>query len=254
MPIDAIVTLDQLACSKEHDETGHSEPYLWPVLMRVDDETLATPALLAALSPADAFARVVVKSGMRRGDAAPVPAGQRVFHFRFSDGLDLNKLILVVALLENDETPARAITNGYATFRTELPKAVGTLDRLLRLSSDDPAVVAAAIGEVKASVGDAVRTSIRDSLSGVDKLKVLLGTLDLDDEIAVAHAAFDTRLGDGGAALKQSFRMLFVRRTGSSNTTVTDLYELQGRVETRRAVSDRRQARVDDVLTAQAAG
>lgn len=253
MPIDAIITLDRLVCSKEHDETGHSEPYLWPVLIRIDDETLATPALVSAISPSEANARSVVKSDMRRGDAAPVPEGQRVFRFRFSDGLDLSRVLLVVALLENDETPQRAIVNGYTTFRNELPKAIGSFDRLLRLSSDDAAVRDAAIGEVKAIVGNAVRAAIRDSLTAGDKLKILLGTLDLDDEIAVAHTTFDRLLGDAGATLNQPFNLLLVRRTGSSNSTVTDVYDLRGRFETRRVVRDRCQPRVDAVRAAQEA-
>lgn len=251
MPIDAIITLDRLTCSKETDGTGHSEPYLWPVLIRVDDNTLATPELVSSVHVADPHARLVVKQDMKRGDTAPVPTPLRSFRFRFSDNLALHNVVVVVAMLENDETPLRATTRGYVAFRNELPKAIGTLDRLTRLSSNDPAVRDAAIAEVNAVVAPVVRSAIRDGLSAAEKLQVLIGTLNLDDEIAVAHTRFSTLLADDGSTLNQPFSMRFVHRTGSSNSTVTDLYRLTGRFETRRVVVDRCQARVAAVKAAQ---
>lgn len=251
MPIDAIITLDQLSCSKESDGTGHSEPYLWPVLLRVDDETLATPPLLSSLHPAEQFARAVVKQNMKRGDSAPVPQGQRSFTFRFSDNLKLHNVILIVALLEEDETPDRAVKAGYISFRNEVPKAVGTLDRLLRLSSTDPAVVNGAIAEVKAQVTDAVRAAIKNRLTATEKLGVLLGTLNLDDQIAVSHLRFDQLTTQAGATLDQAFSVLLVRKPGASNSTITDQYTLSGRFQTRRVLRDRCQARADAVKAAQ---
>lgn len=251
MPIDAIITLDTLTCSKESDGTGHSEPYLWPVLLRVDDETLATPQLLSSLHPAEQFARAVVKQDMKRGDSAPVPQGQRSFTFRFSDGLSMHNVILVIALLEHDETPERAVKQGYIAFRTEVPKAVGTLDRLLRLQSNDATVVNGAIAEVKTQVGDAVRAAIKNNLTAGEKLRVLIGTLNLDDEIAVSHLRFSQLTTSAGAVIDQPFSTLLVRKTGSSNKTVTDVYQLSGRFQTRRVVRDRCQAKVDAVKAAQ---
>src|SRR5262249_6602873 len=157
-------------------------------------------------------ARIVIKQDMKRGDTAPIPQGQRTFTFRFSDNLSMNNVIIVIALLENDETPDRAARQGYITFRNELPKAVGTLDRLLRLSSSDAAVRDAAIAEVTNIVGAAVRSTIRDNLTASEKLQVLLGTLNLDDQLAVAHTRFDKLLSAGGATRNEPFSMLFVRR------------------------------------------
>ena len=44
MATDVILTFESLHCTRESDGTGHSEPYIWPVLLWVDDSTLATPA------------------------------------------------------------------------------------------------------------------------------------------------------------------------------------------------------------------
>jgi hypothetical protein len=239
MSIDATITLDRLECSKERDESGHSEPYIWPVLMQVDDNTLHGPGLLRVLSAPDAKARVVIKQDMKRGDAAPIPPGLRSFTFRFEDGLKINRVIVVVALLEADDTPERAVTQGYIAFRTALPVALGQLNRLVALSSPDPAEQAAVLQAITAEVNAAVRKAIGDSLSGFEKLRVLLGLLDLDDDIAVAHTSFDRLLGDAGAVLDQPFTMRLQRRTGQSASTVTDLYQLQGRFQTRPVVRDR---------------
>jgi hypothetical protein len=251
MPIDAIVTLDRLDCFAEHDESGHSEPYIWPLLLRIDDHTLATPALIGSLGLADEFARVVVKSEMKRGDSAPIPAGQRGFSLRFDDNLGMNHVIVVVVLMEQDDLPDRAATAGYIALRTELPRALADLELLLRLASDDAAVHDAAVQAVVAQVTPLVKTAISDKLSATEKLKLLLGLLDLDDQLAVAVVRFDRLLGDAGATLDQVFTMRFVRRNSSSEASITDLYRLQGRFQTRRVTADRCQPLLDRVRAAQ---
>jgi hypothetical protein len=48
MTQDAIITLDTLHCVREDDRNEGSEPYIWPVLIKIDDLTLNTDSLIVA--------------------------------------------------------------------------------------------------------------------------------------------------------------------------------------------------------------
>ena len=252
MPIDAIVTFDRLECSRETDSSGHSDPYIWPVLMKVDDNTLATEADLSSLNLADQNARIVVKEDMKQGEVASIPNGQRTFVFRFDDNMAFHTVIVVVALLEQDETPDRAATAGYVTFRNELPKAVAP--RLVPLNTadeqGDEEGVRLLIKEISEIVSPAVRATIQRNLTATEKLGVILGTLNLDDQIGVAHKSFRDLEQEDGKLVSQDFTLLFSKRN-SDTLKLEDRYLLRCRFETRRVVRDRCQRLVDQVRAAQ---
>ncbi len=251
MPIDAIVTFETLSCSREDDASGHSEPYLWPMVIKVDDNTLATDQDLIALSPTDQSARVVVKDGMKRGDSAPVPASQRTFAFRFEDNQTIHAVLIVVALLEEDELPLGAVTKGYQAFRRELPKAIAARLGPLFIAEEqgDDAGTAILIKQIRDTVEPAVKSGIRSGLSAGQKARILIGTLNPDDQVGFANKSFKDLLDSNNAPVNQTFRMLFVTRDG--NNKVTDLYVLQGRFQTKVVVPDKCQALVDKVKAAQ---
>jgi hypothetical protein len=70
MTTQTVVVLDRLRCVHEHDGSGHSEPYLWPTLLWVDDATPATP---------DRVGVVAGHEGRRdRGDPEGRPRERRV--------------------------------------------------------------------------------------------------------------------------------------------------------------------------------
>ena len=74
MATDAVVVLERLRCIRESDGgTGHSEPYIWPTLLWIDDATLTTPDLVGVAAPGRDSARVVVKGDMRPGETADFP-------------------------------------------------------------------------------------------------------------------------------------------------------------------------------------
>jgi hypothetical protein len=60
------ITLDQLSCNTE-TEGGGSHPYLWAVLLQVDDKTIASGALVAeiAFAPSPTGAQIIIAEGMR---------------------------------------------------------------------------------------------------------------------------------------------------------------------------------------------
>jgi hypothetical protein len=70
----ADLALEQLQCNRQSDGSDGCHPYLWVVLLRIDDDTLALSPPVATVYPADPSApRLVVKAGMKAGDAAVVP-------------------------------------------------------------------------------------------------------------------------------------------------------------------------------------
>ena len=103
MATDAFIVLERLTCSRESDRSGGSEPYIWPVLIWVDDDTLATPARVGVTSPSSTYARLVIKEDLRAGQVAEIPPQVGLLRVRLDDNQSVRQLILGVALWESDE-------------------------------------------------------------------------------------------------------------------------------------------------------
>ncbi|MDZ4342293.1 MAG: hypothetical protein U1E51_07625 [Candidatus Binatia bacterium] len=235
MATDAIITLERLRCIRESDGTGHSEPYIWPALLWIDDNTLATPLLVGVTAPVLGNARVVIKNDMRAGQTADIPTSVGVLRVRFEDGLTIRRLILAVALWEEDETPEAAMRAGFQAFSSELRAAVA--DNLFALSQASEEETDAIIETIKTRVSDRVRSAIENGLTGWQKARVFIGTLNLDDIIDSAFRSFPDLL---------STPIALAFRAGSSND-----YEIQGNLQVRPVRVDRCQAQVNAVKAAQ---
>ena len=234
MPIiTAVVELDQLRCNRESDGDGHSEPYIWPALLQVDDDTLASPVLVSIGSAPSAPFRVVVQDDMQAGQAAPIPGGPNMNRLvaRFRDGLTRTNLILVVALSESDGTPEHAIDAGFSAFRGELRDAVA--DHLLELDAakDDPVQLKAITDTIKKRVGDKVDSAIEGDLSGTEKAEIFAGLLGEDDKIGSDFILFEEMKN-------QAFTLHFTSDDGNND------YELDGRLS---AIVNPCQAELDRV-------
>lgn len=189
MATDAIIGLEQLRCIRESDGSGHSEPYIWPVLIWIDDDTLSTPALVGVTSPALGNARIVIKDNMRAGQVADIPGQVGILRVRLDDNQIVRQLILAVALWENDETPEKAMREGYKAFANELGLAIA--DNLLALNgATEPEQRQPIIDAIKIRVRDKVESAIRNGLTGSQKARVFLGTLNLDDIVSSDFKSF----------------------------------------------------------------
>ncbi len=237
MATDAILVLERLCCNREDDGSGHSEPYIWPVLLWIDDNTLATPELVGMTSPVLGNARVVIKEDMRAGQVAAIPPSVGMLRVRLEDNLSVRRLILTVALWEEDETPEDAMRAGYKAFSNELRAAIA--DNLFALNQASGDELDALIEAIKARVKGKVTSAIRDGLTGWQKTRVFLGTLNLDDIVNSAFVNF-------GDPVATQFTLQFLN--GANNN-----YEIDGSLQMRPVVVDRCQAQVDAVKAAQAA-
>src|ERR1044072_9408333 len=241
MATDAIIVVENLKCIRESDGTGHSEPYIWPVLIWIDDDTLATPALVGVTAPAIGNARVVIKDDMRAGQVADIPASVGILRVRLDDNQRVRQLILALALWENDETPEKAMRDGYQAFSSELGRAVA--DNLLALNgATTPEQRKPIIDEIKRRVKAKVESAIRDGLTGSQKVRVFLGTLNLDDIVSSDFKSFPQ-------LLSQSFSLAFA----SDENPPSNRYTIEGRLRAVPVVVDPCAAQAARVREAQAA-
>ena len=240
MAIDAILTLEQLRCIRESDASGHSEPYIWPVFILIDDATIASGHVHVA-APLLESARVVIKNDMRRGETAEIPGAVGVLRFRVDDNPGFFQLILIVALLENDETPVKALRAGFSAFVNGL--AQGIDDRLgFLVFANTPEDLNPLIEDITKEVRGKVESAIRGALTGSQKLRVKIGTLNLDDFIGSDVRTF-------AKLEQQSFRLSFV----SSENPPTDRYVISGQLQARPVKVDRCAPLVQRVKDAQTA-
>jgi len=180
MATQATVTLDTLHCILESDRGGssHSEPYIWPFLASITNNSFET-------TPTGAFianSRAVVRKEMRAGDDAIIDGPFNRLTATFQDGQTNRQLILVVALWEEDDTPVAAVTGGYQAFLDTLHTEL--FRNLIPLRDATEEQQRAIIAQINANVLEAVTTAIHDHLSTSEKVQVFLGFLNLDDFMA----------------------------------------------------------------------
>lgn len=194
MPIEAIVTLQDLECITLKNTESKVEPYIWPVLIKVDTSTIGARdgrfADVIALSPS--VASVVIKSSMQQGDLAPIPASVSSLRTRFEDGVAKPQLILIVALLERDDTPKGAMRAGFEAYVSELRAAFKEEGpKLFQAESvNDAEGVKKIIERIKARIETKTRAAIKNALSPVEKAATAFGSLDHDDFVSSSVTQF----------------------------------------------------------------
>jgi hypothetical protein len=214
--------------------------------MRVDDTTIASGEIVALTAPALGSARRVIKDSMRAGQTADIPPVVGVLRTRFEDNLTTRRLLLVVTLLENDETPKAAMQAGFQAFVSELRAAV--IENIFELSEAEGEALDALIKKINERVASSVKSAIKGGLSSWEKAKVLAGILDLDDAVGSAFTSF------GSGALVPTTFTLTIESTLPLpfNFTSTQKYEIQGQLQLRPVTVDPCQAQVNAVNAAQA--
>lgn len=240
MSTDAIIRFDTLRCIAERDGSGGSEPYIWPALVWIDRQTLAMPERIGFSAGVLGNARQVIRSGMRAGQVAPVPAGVNTLRVRLEDGPQRNfrRLLPIVALWENDETPTRALQAGFTTYMQTLRAEMIELFRQTLMPGGPSAESLLPVALRR--VFEATARATVDSLSGWETFELAIHSLNLDDFVSIASRTWD-------ATANENFT-LTLRKDGSP-----DHYELACTATLKPVVVDRCQARVDQVKAAESA-
>lgn len=257
MPTEAIVTLEDLECITLHNTETKVEPYIWPALIKIDTSTINSTdgrfVDVIALSPS--LASVLIKSSMRQGDLARIPASVASLRAQFGDGVSGKRLILIVTLLEMDETPKGAMRKGFQAYVDELRAAFkDEFPKLFQAESvNDEVEVEKITARIKDRVEKKTRSAIKGALSLTDKAGSVFGFLDNDDLVSSSvikfrETFFQTTPNATPITLvfqaKDRFSFLppsFVR------------YHIRARLEARPVVIDRCQSQANAVKKAQAA-
>jgi hypothetical protein len=177
----ASIQLQQLRCTFQPNIQG-CQPYLWGVLLQVDDDTINSGALVAtasfAPSPDGSFTSIA--PAMHGGDSAPIPGAVSRYVAWFRSGQTRKDLILVVALWAAQDTPLPATAAGYDAFLGEIRDAVAA--NLLDLSNATDDEEKAIEDKIKQRVHDKVEAAIKDQLSDLDKVQIEIG-LEIPDRL-----------------------------------------------------------------------
>ncbi len=220
MTVESIINLKTLTCQKETDASGHSEPYIWPALLKIDSDTLVTDRLLDVITPTFGHERVPIHNGIRSGDTVPIPRSVGQLKASFEEDQQIHRLILIVTLLEEDETPEDSVQAGFREYADALADEIReNLFALSTAQEDDRKQI---IEGIKANVRKRVESAIRDSLSSFEKVKVLIGTLNLDDVVSNEFRSFNDPL----TSTSPDFTLTFTK--GS-----TERYTIEGELTTK---------------------
>jgi hypothetical protein len=239
MATDAIISLEQLHCAtlRGVSEESQPEPYIWPALIRIDDNTLHTSDRVALTAPSVAQARIVIKDSMRAGETAPIPGSVGILRTRYEESVAMVWLLLVVALFDLDETPKSAAQAGFRTFVSELRAAI--VENLLLLADgSDPQGRQRAVDGIKKRVEERTTAAVVNAMSGTDKVKVALGILNPDDPFGSDFKGFGTEIIKGKVVLQPTnFTLNFEKRTvitfrGRPEESLAK-FDIQGRLQLR---------------------
>jgi archaellum component FlaC len=249
MAIDVIVSLEQLRGITLPDIERRTEPYIWPVLLKIDDSTLAGEERddrVDILVPALGNARIVIKDSMRAGETAAIPASVGIRRARFEDGLHFRQLILIVGLFEMDETPSSAVKAGFRAFFSELGKQISI--ELFALNDANEEQTKVIMEDITKRVDSRVRSAIEDDLTAWEKTKIFAGTLNLDDFIATDFIS----LIDENFLVPKKFTLVFEGKEKVLGLEFVSKYEIQGQLRLQPIVVERCQTQIDAVNAAQA--
>jgi hypothetical protein len=250
--VDAVITLEALACLEMRNLETKAEPYIWPVLIWVDDATIqnSRPILVGTIPERDF--RNVIKDSMRAGDIAQIPTSVGALRVRFDPTVKevIGKhLIVVVALLENDETPTHAMLAGFRTFVSSLTATVTS--RLRDLNDATQEERETIVDEIKEKVSAAVESAVRSNLTAEEKAKVFFGITDLDDPLGAGFVALDKAEivpRPITIAIEQSGRL----KPPFDSVPTLSRFEIRGRLRLQPVVVDPCQRQVQAVNDAQA--
>lgn len=263
--LDAIAHLDQLICVRESDRGG-AEPYAWTALVTgtVDAATKTVVGDIKVDAPSVSVgAKAIIKKGMRAGDRANMPAAQRQLVHHFGDNeidLDHNKAgfaIIVVVLLDDDGLPNGAVQAGYRRFlealKNELNSSIKADNGQLPDMQD--------LKKLRRAIEPKVRRAIKNALSGVEKVLVVLGIIGEDDNfgsdiastgvVGPATTPFTKETPEGNTVASPlifepevTIPAQTLNPSGAPPIVITpeqkvirDSYRLEGRFEVRRAVT-----------------
>lgn len=181
----ATITLEKFTYILAQGSETEVEPYLWPFLLGVgrrpgDFKTSPTAALLGG-------SRQIVGTSMKPGDSATLEYPWNTVTVESPNQLDWT-LILVVAVLDADESSESEMQAGYQAYLDELSRQLdfnhlaALVDAYNQSQAGNPKPLEDLIAAIQKAVGDKVYAAIRNAMSDARKASAFFGFLDTDDQ------------------------------------------------------------------------
>jgi hypothetical protein len=179
--ISARIEIPTLHCTEQYDEHGDSEPYLWFAYFFTDLSKLTDPEPVSVFVPKVADVRALFPVVADNQDIA-IPPELGTFQVTLEGGLlNIAMLGVVVALLEEDDTPSSAIAAGHNAFENALRRELNNFVNVAGLRPPTDAETRQIVSAVTSSVMEAVSSD----------LGILSKLCDnQDDMIGSSHAIF----------------------------------------------------------------
>ncbi len=235
MPVNAIITLQQLQCMKQDRGSKGASAYIWPAMVVIE---LNPGSVTVVPPPGDP--RVVIQADMQNGQSAAIPDEVGVLS-RILDSSDLTQhvVLLVIALWEELDTPENVVDAAYQAYDSALGPAIQA--NIGQLASSNPSDVKAAKAAVNAAVNNAVTAAIENTLSAWQKFEIWLGNLQLDHSIdsysqqITTEGPFVATFGGTAQSASNSWMITgeFQFAPPKPSTVVPDLFQLSATTATK---------------------
>jgi hypothetical protein len=178
--------LNQLRCIVESDAQGGSEPYLWVTYFVVDGRNVAQPEPVSTDTPIFGFNRKETPDDIRDGQIVKIPP----FIANFSAQIDPGPLNLMMAgcvavLLEEDETPEKAIQGGQRAYADAIHQELNNLIKERIRTQNRESVTEHEVKAIRNAIEPKIKLAIRSNLTLGQKLFD-----NQDDFLGFAHIAF----------------------------------------------------------------
>lgn len=182
----ATFQLHQLRCITERDTQGGSEPYLWVTYFHVDSRSLSRPEPVITYTPQFTRFRQEFPDNVADGQMIAIPPTLA----RFSAIIDPEDGIFamagcIVILLEEDETPEKAIEAGQRAYAAEIHRQLNELIKKRIVTFDKSPVRQEEMKVIRDSVKSKVKSAVKSELTLRQKL---FGNQ--DDFLAFTHVTF----------------------------------------------------------------
>lgn len=163
--------LTRLRCLKESDTKGGSEPYLWVTYFAVDGRNALQAAPVTTDTMPATFTRKEFPNNVADGQVFNIPSSLSPRSFQVDPGpVNFMMAGCVTVLLEEDETPEKAIIAGHTAYAKEINKQLNSLVKKRIAKLDTKNITDVEIKEIRDAVKSKVKSAIKDNLSLGQKL------------------------------------------------------------------------------------
>ena len=163
--------LTRLRCIKESDTKGGSEPYLWVTYFALDGRNISQATPVTTDTFPATFTRKEFPDNIADGQVINVPSSLSPRSFQVDPGpLNFMMAGCITVLLEEDETPEKAIIAGHRAYAKEIHNQLNALVKKRISSVDKSDIKEEEIKVIRGAIESKVKSAVKANLSIGQKL------------------------------------------------------------------------------------